>query len=114
MNNGKYHTLEYKQKQEAKVDRLFGPITDHTKKCQCCSKDFLFTGRLKTKQYENAKFCSRSCANNRTTWWKDNATHYRTIAFHNHKKECVVCVDLIRLLLFITLMRIRKTIICLI
>ncbi len=91
MNNGKYHTLEYKQKQEAKVDRLFGPITDHTKKCQCCSKDFLFTGRLKTKQYENAKFCSRSCANNRTTWWKDNATHYRTIAFHNHKKECVVC-----------------------
>ena len=91
MNNGKYYTSEYKQKQEAKVDRLFGPIMDHQKECQCCGKMFIFNGRLKTKQYENTKFCSRSCANNRQQWWNDNASHYRTIGLQHHDKKCAIC-----------------------
>ena len=62
MNNGKYFTPEYKQKQEAKVDKIYGPILKHKKECQCCGKEFIFTGRIKTKKYKNAKFCTRSCA----------------------------------------------------
>ena len=91
MNNGKYYTLEYKQKQEAKVDKKFGPVLEHTRTCQCCDNEFIFTGRLNTKGYENAKFCSRSCANNRQAWWNNNSTRYRTIALQNHSAECVVC-----------------------
>lgn len=91
MNNGKYDTLEYKQKQAAKVDRLYGPILQHKKECDCCGKEFIFEGRLKTKEYERARFCSRSCANNRKTWWKENATHYRTIALNHHNEECAIC-----------------------
>jgi predicted HNH restriction endonuclease len=96
MNNGKYHTLEYKLKQEAKVDNRFGPIKEHKKVCQCCGNEFIFKGRLNTKQYESARFCSRSCANNRQRWWdKDNNIHrsqsYRAIAMRHHVLECVVC-----------------------
>ena len=91
MNNGKYHTVEYKQKQQEKANRLFGAIEEHIKSCKCCRKEFVFKGRLNTKAYERANFCSRSCANNRKSWWKDNATGYRSIAFQHHEKECVVC-----------------------
>lgn len=91
MNNGKYHTAEYRKKQEEKVDRKFGVVAEHKKICRCCGKDFIFKGRVKTKAYESAKFCSRSCANNRQSWWNDNATHYRTIAFQHHEEKCVVC-----------------------
>lgn len=91
MNNGKYFTPEYKQKQEAKVDKIYGPISTHKKECQFCGKEFIFTGRMKTKKYERTKFCSRSCANNRQDWWNSNSSGYRTIALRNHKKECVVC-----------------------
>lgn len=91
MNNGKYYTNEYKQKQAEKTDRIFGKLLEHIKSCNCCGKEFIFKGRIKTKRYEEAKFCSRSCANNRKNWWKDNATQYRTIAFQNHDKICVVC-----------------------
>lgn len=91
MNNGKYYTHEYKQKQEAKVDRLYGPVIAHKKVCQCCGKEFVFEGRLKTKKYNEAKFCSRSCANNRQQWWNNNATYYRTIALQHHDEKCVVC-----------------------
>jgi hypothetical protein len=91
MNNGKYDTLEYKQKQAVKADRLYGPITKHTKTCECCGSEFIFEGRIKTKTFEKAKFCSRSCANNRQSWWNDNATHYRTIAFQQWDKCCAIC-----------------------
>lgn len=91
MNNGKYHTEEYKRKQAEKNDRLFGAITEHTKVCECCGKEFIFEGRLKSKAFEKSKFCSRSCANNRQLWWNDNATHYRTIAFQSWKQECAIC-----------------------
>ncbi len=91
MNNGKYNTLDYKQKQQAKVDRLYGPIEEHIKTCVCCGKDFIFKGRLKTKTYENAKFCNISCANNRQSWWNNNAKNYRTIAFNKHPRQCSIC-----------------------
>lgn len=91
MNNGKYHTQEYKLKQAEKADRLFGPIAEHKKVCECCGNEFIYTGREKTKAYSNAKFCSRSCANNRQKWWNDNAWHYRTIAFRHWEEKCVIC-----------------------
>lgn len=91
MHNGKYNTEQFRLKQLAKNDRLFGPIKDHTKNCIICDKEYVYTGRQYTKQYEASKFCSRSCANNRRDWWKDNATSYTTIAFHNWKRECILC-----------------------
>lgn len=91
MNNGKYHTEEYKRKQAEKNDRLFGPIVKHTKVCECCGSTFYIEGRLKSKAVQQARFCSRACANNRQAWWNDNATHYRTIAFQNWKQECAIC-----------------------
>lgn len=91
MHNGKYHTEQYKKLQAEKYDRNFGPIEDHTKVCQCCGSEFVFTGRKKTKAFERAKFCSRSCSNNRQQWWNGKATHYRTIAFQTWEKKCVIC-----------------------
>lgn len=91
MHNGKYHTESYKQKQVAKLDNKFGPSMTHTKTCKVCGKVYEWTGRKLTKAYEKSQFCSRSCANNRTEWWKDNATDYRTIAFRHYKKECAIC-----------------------
>ena len=91
MNNGKYHTKEYKLKQALKIDRKFGELIQHTKQCERCGIEFIFEGRKKTKQFLNAKYCSRSCANNRQQWWDNNATHYRTIAFKHWKQECAIC-----------------------
>jgi hypothetical protein len=91
MNNGKYHTEQYKALQEAKNDKRFGPIIDHIKICECCNNSYIWNGREKTKAYKNARFCSRSCANNRKTWWVDNAVSYRTIAFNHWKQECAIC-----------------------
>jgi hypothetical protein len=91
MNNGKYYTPEYKKKQDEKIDRLFGPIQEHTKICLCCNSEFVFKGRMQTKKYNEAKFCSRSCANNRQTWWNNNSTQYRTIALRHNDHICVVC-----------------------
>jgi hypothetical protein len=91
MNNGKYNTIEFKEKQAAKIDRLYGKRLNHTKICECCGSNFVFEGRIKTKSFEKAKFCSRKCANNRQTWWNNNATQYRTIAFQNWEKKCIIC-----------------------
>lgn len=96
MNNGKYHTEEYRKKQEEKRDRLFGPIFEHKKTCHRCGNEFIYKGRIKTKKYEDAKFCSRGCANNRQQWWnqEDNkyrSQHYREIAKRHHEIKCVIC-----------------------
>ena len=91
MNNGHYESPEYKAKLAAATDRRFGVLTEHTKQCQCCGEDYIIIAREKTKKFENSRFCSRSCSNNRQEWWNDNATRYRTIAFQTWKKECVVC-----------------------
>ena len=91
MNNGKYHTEEYKRKQAEKTDRLFGSIEQHIKVCEKCSSKFMFEGRIKSKAFLKARFCSRACANNRQEWWDENATRYRTIAFKNWKQECAIC-----------------------
>lgn len=91
MNNGKYYTEEYKKKQAEKIDRQFGPKINHTKNCVACEKEFLYLGRKNTKQFNEARFCCRSCANNRQEWWNKNATHYATIAFQHHERRCVIC-----------------------
>jgi len=91
MNNGKYHTESYKQLQADKVDRLYGARAEYTKICECCGKDFPWEGRKNTKAYKRARFCTRSCANNRQAWWNDNATGYRTIAFRYWPKQCMIC-----------------------
>lgn len=97
MNNGKYNTPEYKQKQSLKIDRLYGIIEDHNKVCVKCNSPFIWTGRRNTKQFDAAIFCSRSCANNRQSWWNDSvsnnykSTRYRSIARRSHQLTCAVC-----------------------
>ena len=91
MNNGQYDTEQYKTLQQEKNNRRFGPVAKHTKECKRCSKEFIFEGRIKTKAYERANFCSRSCANSRQEWWNSNATNYKTIALQHWKHECVIC-----------------------
>ena len=91
MNNQKYHTETYKALQEEKNNRRFGPVSEHKKICKCCGKEFTWKGREFTKEFARVKFCSRSCSNNRQSWWNDNATHYRTIALRYWKEECAIC-----------------------
>jgi len=91
MNNGKYHTEEYKQKLREATDRRYGEEKNHIKECIRCGTEYTIFGREKTKTVKNSKFCSRSCANNRQDYWDNNATNYRTICFQHHKKECVIC-----------------------
>jgi len=91
MNNGKYHTEEYKRLQKLKNDRRFGVIETHQKVCEECGQTFTWQGRRKTKQFDKAKFCSRSCSNNRQAWWNNNAVHYKTIALQNHAHSCAIC-----------------------
>lgn len=91
MNNGHYDSPEYKAKLAAANDRRFGEMKEHTKECQRCGKEYTIVAREKTKKFKDSKYCSRSCSNNRQDWWNENATNYRTIAFQNWKKECVVC-----------------------
>lgn len=96
MNNGKYYTKSYKLKQALKVDNRFGPLTTHVKKCVSCGNEFNWVGRKLTNGFNQAKFCSRSCANNRKGWWDkpDNeyrSKHYRAIAKQHHEFKCVVC-----------------------
>ena len=91
MNNGKYKTENYKVLQAEKTDRRYGAVEKHTKECKRCGTEFIFEGRIKTKSYEKAIFCSRSCANSRQEWWNSNSTNYRTIALQNWKHECAIC-----------------------
>lgn len=91
LNNGKYDTLSYKALQAEKNDRNFGAIESHIKVCEFCTIEYNWIGRKLTKAFTSSKFCSRKCANNRSVWWKDNATNYRTIALQNHLAECIIC-----------------------
>lgn len=97
MNNGKYHTDEYKRKQNEKNDRLFGPIDKHIKTCETCGQYFIFEGRVKSKKFEKARFCSRKCANSiggkakSEKYITDEIAHYTTLAWRYHDKKCVVC-----------------------
>lgn len=91
MNNGQYHTEEYKAKQQEVQDRRWGVLKTHTKECQRCGEDYTIEAREKTRKFKESKYCSRSCANNRQEWWNENATNYRTIAFRKWDKKCIVC-----------------------
>lgn len=61
------------------------------KVCKTCGDEFTWNGRLKTKAYQRAQYCSRSCANNRQLWWNENATHYKTIALRHWEHSCAIC-----------------------
>lgn len=91
MNNGKYHTEQYKQRRAEAVDRRLGAVKTHTKRCECCGELYIFVGRRNTKAYERSRFCSRSCANNRQAYWNDNAKCYTTICFQHYEKKCANC-----------------------
>lgn len=91
MHNGKYDSPQFKAKQANKVDRLYGPLKTHKKICIKCSKEYEIETRENTKQFRDSKFCSRSCANNRQEWWRENATQYSTICFHHWDYKCIVC-----------------------
>ncbi len=97
MNNGKYNTDEFKKKQSASKDRKFGPIETHTKICEQCGITFSFTGRAKSKKFEQARFCSRSCASSvggsakATIHHSDSKAHYRTVAFRHRNRHCYAC-----------------------
>lgn len=69
----------------------FGELKEFEVECLSCSNKFLVTEREKLHPQKDKYYCSRSCANNRQEWWKDNATHYRTIAFQHWKCECAIC-----------------------
>ncbi len=101
MNNGKYHTAEYKQKQAEKVDRRFGRLENHRKMCerQGCGKRFIYEGRIFTKAFKRAIYCSRSCSNSiggqakAAIYHPDETAKYTTVCFRHHPKECVVCEE---------------------
>ena len=57
----------------------------YEKVCPQCSSKF------NTK--DNSTTCSHSCANKYFKKNHNNYTNYRTICFHHHKKECVVCKE---------------------
>ena len=93
-----YYTISYQQKQSEKNDRIFGEVKEHVKICKKCSKEFIFVGRIKTKQYERAKYCSKSCANHRGVGLEWEKTHksrnlldYRKICFTEWEEKCVIC-----------------------
>lgn len=97
MNNGKYHTEEYKEKQKEKVDRKFGPVKEHIKICEKCHSEYIFKGREKSKAFLTARFCSRKCANSVGGRAKadkhhpDESCKYTTVAWRHHEKKCVIC-----------------------
>lgn len=99
MKHSKYYSESYLKKQKEKNDRNFGEVKDHKKICQKCEQEFIWTGRLKTKQFEAARFCSQNCANFRGvgTEWENiigkKITKYRTIAFSQFclPKKCEIC-----------------------
>ena len=97
MNNGKYHTAQYKQKQSEKLDKRYGVIKNHTFNCMTCGVDYIWEGRKNTKAYERKlekSYCSRSCANSvGAKILNDHRgySNYRTIAFKHYDKKCKIC-----------------------
>ena len=69
----------------------YGEIKEFEVECLCCSTKLKVSEREKLHPQKEKYYCSRSCANNRQEWWKDNASHYRTIAFQHWACECAIC-----------------------
>lgn len=97
MNNGKYHTEEYKRKQSEKTDRNFGPVKEHTKVCEKCGSEYTFIGRERSKSFQSSRFCSRKCANSiggqakSEKYHADDVATYTTVAWRYHDKKCIIC-----------------------
>lgn len=92
MNNGKYHTDSYLQKQEEKTTRRFGPVENHIKTCEVCQREFTWSGRQRTKEFERIRFCSRGCANTRGGEASaPKLKNHITIARKHFNMVCLVC-----------------------
>lgn len=82
-----------KRGQEDYRTKMYGAIKEHVKVCERCNNEYTITCRKNTNKYRQSKYCSMVCAKSRTGWWKENAKTYRTIAFQNHQKKCVICSE---------------------
>ena len=69
----------------------YGDIKEHKKICQNCGKEFIFVGRKNSRAYQYAKFCCKSCAHDRSSWWKDHYKSYRTLGIKYWGKQCEIC-----------------------
>lgn len=95
MNNGKYRSKSFIQKQAAKNDKIFGPISNHKLVCEECGQVFIWEGRKNTKAYKRARFCSRVCANKQGPKKRKYKYNYRSLCWKYHKKECIICGETI-------------------
>jgi hypothetical protein len=88
----KFKELVAKGQEPGKI-LLYGPKELHTKICENkkCNKTFKWFGRKGVNDYKRARFCCVSCAHSRAEYWDKNASNYRTIAFKNWDKKCVIC-----------------------
>ena len=86
-----------KSKHATYYDKKYGVKKDHNLTCKVCSEKFIWNGRKKTKLYEDAKYCSRKCANSMggnakvKKYGYSGKRSYREIAFRHHGTKCVVC-----------------------
>jgi hypothetical protein len=64
-NNGKYDTDEFRKNAKLAYEKRVGPIEDHVKVCQKCGKEFIWSGRRTSKQFDRVRYCSNSCAHSR-------------------------------------------------
>jgi hypothetical protein len=84
---------DYRGNQGYNVERTekFGIIGNETRICEKCGKEFIIEGRINSKSFSKKKFCSISCAKARDNFWEKNISHYTTICWKYHKKECIIC-----------------------
>jgi len=93
--NNSYKNL--KKAQNSRIDEKLGKLSDYEVVCDNCNKTFTVNEREKRFPSKEKYFCSRSCANSiggkakSKNYYDDDSLSYRTIAWRNHIKECVVC-----------------------
>lgn len=96
MNNGKYNTENFKKLQQERLDRQYGKIEVHEKNCEACKSIFYWKGRINTKYFLDARFCSKSCSCSvggkaKKAKYEKQPNCYRKIAFNVHEKKCIIC-----------------------
>jgi len=86
---------DYKGNSGFNVDRVAYTGSFKTEKRLCararCNKEFTVSGNENTKTFKKHKFCSIACSKARDHYWDRNASHYTTICWRFHKKECIIC-----------------------
>ena len=84
---------EYKGNSGFSVERILksGEIKSEIRQCEKCGKEFIIEGRVDTKTFYKKRYCSLTCSKSRDKYWSENCTHYTTICWKFHKKECIIC-----------------------